>query len=226
MNATIKLSDIVEMYCTDYKQLMDDRTPEIQARYQSYRSLLKVYPIQTVNTLVTAMRIEIETLRFETLQPLENLRDKLFETFEIINKHKYYSKIKDLPNGDMSEEDEILSSAFVQADMILNHVAAAVNKLMNELKPKKTKKRSDLSAFEIALRHVFLEEAKEEPTLQGKQIVERYGIKKVEVFINEIRTGLNYRRKGLLNQLVNVQNSLSEFPEIQRSITNHIDKVN
>ncbi len=106
------------------------------------------------------------------------------------------------------------------------------NKINDQIEILKTKnfnmasKESDLSAFEIALKHVYLFKAGIEK-LNGGQIAKNYkGIKStknIEQFYNDI---LKKREVPNKSQLIKVHDSLNEYPDIQKAIQNDIDKLN
>lgn len=92
--------------------------------------------------------------------------------------------------------------------------------------PVNSSKKNFVDNYEIALKHWLLEKAKIEPMIFGEQIVNRYGAKKVEVFVNELRkNGVNKSKKNILSQLTNVKNSLNDYPEIQKELVNLIDEL-
>ncbi len=84
---------------------------------------------------------------------------------------------------------------------------------------------SELSAFEIALRHWYLVGSREEAYIVPKQVGEKYGhlrnAKNIEKAYGRIETGTS----GNIKQLTNIQQSLSEYPQIQRAIENDIAKL-
>ena len=87
-------------------------------------------------------------------------------------------------------------------------------------------KESELSAFEIALKHYHLNRAGIE-NLKGGQIARMYkGIsstKNIEMAYNDL---LVDRKKPNKSQLKKVHDCLSEYPNIQKAIQNDIDKLN
>jgi hypothetical protein len=94
---------------------------------------------------------------------------------------------------------------------------------IDEINPSK---ESDLSAFELALKHYRLFLAKKE-NLTSKEVVEIYrgfkNSKNIEQAYNDLIAG---RKKGNQSQLKRVSDSLSEFPDVQKAIQNDIDNLN
>lgn len=94
---------------------------------------------------------------------------------------------------------------------------------IDEINPSK---ESDLSAFELALKHYRLFLAKKE-NLTSKEVVEIYrgfkNSKNIEQAYNALIAG---RKKGNQSQLKRVSDSLSEFPDVQKAIQNDIDNLN
>jgi hypothetical protein len=86
-------------------------------------------------------------------------------------------------------------------------------------------KESDLSAFEIALKHYYLYLGDKE-NLTSREIAEMYeGIrntKNIEMAYNNL---LNNLRKPNRKHLKIVHDSLSEYPDVQKAIKNDIDKL-
>jgi hypothetical protein len=86
--------------------------------------------------------------------------------------------------------------------------------------------KSDLSAFEIALKHYYLSLGKKE-NLTSRQLAEKYkGVrasKNIEMAYNNL---WEKRKKGNKSQLKKVHDSLSEYPDVQNAIQNDIDKLN
>ena len=103
--------------------------------------------------------------------------------------------------------------------MHFNEVKGAID----EINPSK---ESDLSAFELALKHYRLYLAKKE-NLTSKEVVEIYrgfkNSKNIEQAYNDLIKG---RKKGNNLQLKRVSDSLSEFPDVQKAIQNDIDNLN
>ena len=89
--------------------------------------------------------------------------------------------------------------------------------------------RSDLSAFEIALKHWYLVEAKIEDYIIPKHVGEKYknlaNYKNIEKSFGDLDTKPRRREPNLKN-LNKVKKSLIDFPKIQRAIQNDIDKLN
>jgi len=107
------------------------------------------------------------------------------------------------------------------------------NKINDQIEILKTKnsnmasKESDLSAFEIALKHYYLYLAKKE-NLSSKEISEMYhGVKnKTNIVLAYNKLFKADSKKGNKSQLKKVNDSLNEYPDIQRAIQNDIDKLN
>ena len=107
-----------------------------------------------------------------------------------------------------------------------------VKDFIEEINPSK---KSDLTAFQKALKQWHLEqytkEPNREPRLQGSGILKKYGVKKVEPLLNEIRKyydsnkELDVNRKGFKEDLKKVHNSLSDHPDIQKVIINYLDQL-
>jgi hypothetical protein len=181
---------------------------------------------ETINEKVKSFLKRIEEQK-------ELLPDNLFkdtvqkEMLDLSRKIGDYSAAYDLPKRHMKRPHKDFLSINILNYLSGREKLKALKTRYKEVPSFKQKRHGLTDNYEIALRHYFLEEAKKLPQLQGKQIVEEYGAKKVEVFLDELRKEkLNYKRKGLLKQLNNVKESLSEHPEVQQSVSNHIDKIN
>lgn len=90
----------------------------------------------------------------------------------------------------------------------------------------KLKSPSELTAFEIALKHWYLERAGIESYTNAIEIASKYnGIrstKNIELAFNDIA---QKRKKANLKQLKNVMKSLDDYPIIQKAIQNDLDKL-
>lgn len=110
---------------------------------------------------------------------------------------------------------------------ILHNQKGKKDILINKFQNPRTETRDELklSAFELALRHWYLDKAKIEPVgLNGKQVGELYkdlaSQKNIQLFYNAI---YSKKRQGNKKQLTNVKNSLKDYPQIQKAIENEID---
>ena len=108
------------------------------------------------------------------------------------------------------------------------------NKINDQIEILKTKnfnmasKESGLSAFEIALRHWYLVKYKKEDWIDPVKVGEKYkhlrNNKNIEDHFRDI--DIKRSRKPKQKELKNIENSLSDYSEIQRAIQNDIDKLN
>ena len=90
------------------------------------------------------------------------------------------------------------------------------------------RENSELSAFEIALKHWYLVKANIEDYIIPKQVGEKYkdlaNYKNIEKSFGDLDTKPRRREPNLKN-LNKVKKSLIDFPEIQKAIENDIDKL-
>jgi|UniRef100_UPI004049716E hypothetical protein len=90
------------------------------------------------------------------------------------------------------------------------------------------KEKSELSAFEIALKHWYLVKANIEDYIIPKHVGEKYkdlaNYKNIETSFGDLDTKPR-RREPTLKNLNKVKKSLIDFPEIQKAIENDIDKL-
>lgn len=90
------------------------------------------------------------------------------------------------------------------------------------------KEKSELSAFEIALKHWYLVKANIEYYIIPKHVGEKYkdlaNYKNIETSFGDLDAKPR-RREPTLKNLNKVKKSLIDFPEIQKAIENDIDKL-
>lgn len=164
------------------------------------------------------------------------LFDELYRTLELYIK---YQKENDL--GKFIAHKKSLKFNKVQNDyfnqsidsVILVYKAYELSNASSEnppllTEPKLNKADSSLTAYEKALRHYYLECSHEENYITGKAIVDKYGQKQVESFLNKIRAdkGPDLNRRGIKKVLQNVINALSNYKSAQKAATNDFDKLN
>jgi hypothetical protein len=122
----------------------------------------------------------------------------------------------------------------------INYFETIINRFENEKKEQKsllklkqnqlttTNLLAGLTAFELALRHWHLVKARVEPYILARQVGEKY--KELKSWKN-IQSGFlkidssPQKRSPKLNELQNILSTLLDFPEIQKAISNEIDKL-
>ena len=108
------------------------------------------------------------------------------------------------------------------------------NKINDQIEILKTKnsnmasKESELSAFEIALKHWYLVKYKKEDWIDPVKVGEKYkhlrNNKNIEDHFRDIDSKRS--RKPKQKELKNLENSLTGYPDGQKAIQNDIDKLN
>lgn len=166
----------------------------------------------------------IKSIREEKGQSIEDLKGQVFP------RENYYVFLPrvtgNLFTGNLPYQDLLfLESEISRAQELISVEGTKKNEVE---KLDKQIHKSDLSAFEIALRHWYLVKYKKEdwiePVKVGKKYKDLRNYKNIEDHSRDIDSNRN--RKPKQKELKNIENSLSDYPDIQKAIQNDIDKLN
>ncbi len=184
----------------------------------------------------------------EKLEPIQNFMDE-FNLFSLIRTEDLYPiplsysdmdlwqgntfdesrNLDTLPLSKMknyTDDEKDIYRSLERLFELNMHYCMHFNEVKDAIDEINPSKESDLSAFELALKHYCLFIAKKEK-LTSKEVAELYrgfkNPKNIELAYNDLIAG---RKKGNQSQLKRVSDSLSEFPDVQKAIQNDIDNLN
>lgn len=160
----------------------------------------------------------------------EMLQDILMEAKELIVKLKNWKLQKPSLGFIIAGNKELALKNFdrytASLDGIIEECTIRIENRSIRKSVSKLKSPSELTAFEIALKHWYLERAGIESYSGAIEIASKYkGIKNsknIELAFNDI---VQKRKKANLKQLKNILNSLKDYPIVQKAIQNDLDKL-
>lgn len=142
----------------------------------------------------------------------------LYNSYSLVQMH-VNEKLNDIESNSIKTITEI-------KEILLSNTKPASLRVHSDILTHR--ENSELSAFEIALRHWYLVEANIEDYIIPKHVGEKYkdlaNYKNIEISFGDLDAKPRRREPNIKN-LNKVKKSLIDFPEVQKAIENDIDKL-